>query len=304
MPPRPIRLDSLAETILRNRSNITQGSLQTYLGCLKRIVKNLAPELVEPKLEFFLKSTRRIIEFLETAPMSSAKTTFAALVVLTQEHPKTADVYRAEMNRLSEIYRESEKHQTLSKNEVFVPWTELQEQYKEMMTKLSPLFSTKQPNFQIYLILRDLVVASVYMLIPPRRIKDFTHFKLKDVDKKVDNYFQDGAKPKFVFNTYKTSKHYGPQEVEIPPELYQILKQFLKVNKWTYLFNTATDAPMSQSQLTRCLNRIFGDRVSVNVLRHSYISEFLKDAPKLTEMEKLAKDMGHSVVEQQFYRRA
>jgi hypothetical protein len=37
------------------------------------------------------------------------------------------------------------------------------------------------------------------------------------------------------------------------------------------------------------------------MLRHIYLSDKLKDVPKLQELEKLAADMGHSLKEQMEY---
>ena len=43
------------------------------------------------------------------------------------------------------------------------------------------------------------------------------------------------------------------------------------------------------------LNKIFGKEVSVNMLRHVYLSNYYKGMPKLSNMEELAFSMGHNV---------
>jgi hypothetical protein len=77
---------------------------------------------------------------------------------------------------------------------------------------------------------------SVYVLIPPRRSKDYTELKLVNVDKSKDNYM-DTIKRKniFVFNAYKNAGKLGTQTVEIPLALKTIITKFIPKNNSEYL---------------------------------------------------------------------
>jgi hypothetical protein len=44
-----------------------------------------------------------------------------------------------------------------------------------------------------------------------------------------------------------------------------------------------------------------GLKISTSMLRHIYLTDKLKDVPKLVELEQLASDMGHSLKEQLEY---
>ena len=53
---------------------------------------------------------------------------------------------------------------------------------------------------------------------------------------------------------------------------------------------------LSSSQISRMLNKIFdGKKISVDMLRHIYLTDLYKNVPSIRDMEKTAEDMGHSV---------
>jgi uncharacterized protein YneF (UPF0154 family) len=51
---------------------------------------------------------------------------------------------------------------------------------------------------------------------------------------------------------------------------------------------------LSSPQINRILNYAFSKNISTNMLRHIYLTEQYKNVPKITEMENLAEQMGHS----------
>ena len=71
---------------------------------------------------------------------------------------------------------------------------------------------------------------------------------------------------KFYFNKYKTSDTYGLAKVDVPKELDSILKKWLKINPSEYVLISSNNKPLSSSQITKMLNKIFGKEVSVNML--------------------------------------
>jgi hypothetical protein len=59
---------------------------------------------------------------------------------------------------------------------------------------------------------------------------------------------------------------------------------------------------LSTITLNQRLNKIFKKPISVNMIRHAYISHlYPDDMPKLEELNKIAHDMGHNINEQQKY---
>ena len=70
-----------------------------------------------------------------------------------------------------------------------------------------------------------------------------------------------------------------------------LLKKWLKVNPSDYVLISSNNKPLSSSQITRMLNDVFGKKVSVNMLRHIYLTNYYKDVPPIKDMEKIAGKM-------------
>jgi hypothetical protein len=106
------------------------------------------------------------------------------------------------------------------------------------------------------------------------------------------NYYNNGV---FLFNNYKTNKVYKSQIEAVPKELNDILKVYLKFKpKNDHLLCYYDGTPLNHSnQITRILNRIFGNKISVNMLRNIFISD--KFSPAIKDMEDVAQAMGTSV---------
>jgi hypothetical protein len=109
-------------------------------------------------------------------------------------------------------------------------------------------------------------------------------------------------KSKFVYNTYKTAKKYGREEVAIAPSFKKILTKYLKkLPNQDYLLMKPNGTKFSAQNITRELNSIFGKKISTSMLRHIYLSNLYKDVPKLNQMIRTAEEMGHSVGEAMKY---
>jgi len=118
-----------------------------------------------------------------------------------------------------------------------------------------------------------------------------------------------GGKPtEFIFNKFKTSKKYGQQTVPVAPDLVPVLEMYLKHhplckgNKGKTVeckFLVAPDGTAfhAPNTITRMLNTIFGKKVGSSMMRHIYLSSKYD----VSEMEKDANEMGHSMEEQRKY---
>jgi integrase len=125
--------------------------------------------------------------------------------------------------------------------------------------------------------------------------------KIKNYDKNKDNYI---LKNKFIFNKYKTSKFYGKQEIIINDELFKLLKKYIKLNPYNsdYLFNNLKGEKLSNITMNQKFNKIFDNKkISINAIRHSYLSKIYKDIPKLENMKNTANNMGHSIEQALLY---
>lgn len=160
---------------------------------------------------------------------------------------------------------------------------------------------------------RKRAIMALYILIPPRRIIDFSYMKLiKTYIKKYklnldDNYIvfnKQGGQ--MIFNNYKTNETYGQQIFNIPPKLKLILLGYIEeynIDYNKYLL-TGTNEPMTQPQLTKEITNITkeytGKPINLNILRHSYINSIPTNIT-LGERREISEKMAHSIMTQLTY---
>lgn len=276
--------DELASVIKTNRPKISDSSIKTYTSLLHNLYKKLNGE---DGVDFFKNEKNKILEHVDNIQSNqSKKTLLSALYILTNEeqYHKNMIKYANEVNN----HYKSQKHDP-ERLKNLPALEELKEQYNIYKNNLK-----KSPSIENYIDYFIVAVSST-ALMPPRRALDWTEMKLRNVDKKTDNYI-DGKY--FVFNKFKTAKFKDDEEkrVLIPDELKKIINKFMKVSDNDYLiYNHNTGKKLNSSQFTKMLNSIYGKKVGVDVIRSVYLSELYKGLPKLQELEQIADDMGTSI---------
>ena len=149
---------------------------------------------------------------------------------------------------------------------------------------------------------KDKALVGLYVLTPPRRL-DYGLMKIGNGNDTNFNYYtSEGLK----FNKYKTDKTYGTQMIKISSKLKKIIDDYINeygLNNGDLLFGTKNGTPYKN--FTTFMNKIFKKytkkTISVNVLRHSFISEYLKTNRSVNDMKKIATLMAHSPTEQKYY---
>jgi len=214
-----------------------------------------------------------------------------------------------------------EKTETQSSN--WEDWKQVQNTWGQLKT--SALSNISSPITEgEYNKLLDLVVLSLYVLIPPRRNSDYNNMKVVSqytpevADALSGSNILDWSNKRFIFRRYKTSKKYGEVVIEIPPELSQILSVYFdkkgilrhlqpatkskgKASKATApvvvepFLTFWNDKPFVINSITRILNRIFGKKIGSSMLRHIFTTN--KFGKQLEEQKEIAEQMGHSVAE-------
>jgi len=293
-------METIVATIKSNRPNLSSSSLRTYGYVLKKLLGQL--DIEEKDFKKILDHPQKVLEILKDQTPQSRKTTLAVLISLFGRNEKT-DLFHNQMLRDAQKYNDILKSQnkTTKQTENWMSWAEVQKVYNDLYKHLNPLWKKQKLSKKDLLNLVDLIMLSVYVLIPPRRSTDYVLMKIKNYTEK-DNYL-DLKKGEFVFNQYKTAKTYGQNIVKIPTKLKTLLKKWVAVNPTDYLLFDSKMSPLTQSRLTIKLNNIFDKNISSSLLRHIYITDVvLKDAPKITELEKVASQMGHSTSAQAEYR--
>lgn len=280
----------IAESLQKSRPSLGASSIKTYTSILRSLHRKVFGDESEPSMETF-KEDKKILDFLRDVPPNRRKTILSALVVLTDEGK-----YREVMNKdVSEYNTEIAKQElTPSQEKSWINKDQLDDVYKDlkhtadMLLKKTHLTPSDLQKIQEYIMIS--VMGGFF--IPPRRALDYCLFKIKNVDKDVDNYFESGSKPKMVFNKYKTSKTYGQQVIDIPKELKTILMKWIKVNPTEYLLFDTNMSPLNSVKVNQRLSKIFkgiSTGTSVNALRHSYLTT--KYGHTIQQAKAIDKDM-------------
>ena len=300
--------ETLQEIIKKLRPNLSDNTIRTYISIIRSLHRKLnptSPYLVsaEDIIEFFQKESKKVLEFLKDVEFNKRKTILASLVVVCGDE-ECVKAYREQMLKDATKYNEQQRNQTKTQaqKDNWISQDTVMRIYRKLYKDVSPLFRLEKLTKKQLQELQNLVILSVYTQIPPRRLLDYTMFKLRNVDKAKDNYMD---KRTFVFNQYKTAKKYNQQTVNIPQRLRNIILKWESKHNNDYLLFDESGNPLSPPRLTLKLNKIFGGKkISVNMLRHIYITdEVLDNAPALRKLEEMAEDMGHSVGTQNLYRK-
>lgn len=277
-------MKDLKEFIKERRPALAEGSVRTYNSILKSLYKKVFGEGEIDTKKF--DETDKILHSLNDLPANRRKTILSALVIAT-DNSKYRSLMLDDIKDYNSEIAKQEKSETQKENwiegdQIKALWTDLKRN-TDLIYKKSHLTSNDLQQIQLFILLSLLGG----MFIPPRRSLDYCNFKIKNINKEEDNYLD---KATMVFNRYKTAKTYGEQKVQIPPTLKALLSKWIKVNPTDYLFFDNNMNPLTAVKINQRLNKMFeGKKVSVNQLRHTYLTD--KYADTLEQKKKIDKDM-------------
>lgn len=287
----------MEEIIVKNKPNLSKSTVKTYISLLKSLYYKKHDKGTDIDIDWF-NNQDEIIELLKDKIPSNRKTTFSALMSVATKKDK----YTEQLGEDIKTYKTENKKQKMSdkQKDNWIDFEEIEKINKDMYKKVKPLLLSEELTPEEFKKLQTFIILSLTSgyWFPPRRSQDWTNFKIKNIDKQKDNYID---KNNFVFNSYKTAKTYGKQTVEIPKVFKTILTKYIKLNPHDYLIATESGSHLSNARLTQILNQFFGKNISTSMLRHIYLTNKLKDVPTITEMEKTATEMGHSLDEALLY---
>jgi hypothetical protein len=283
----------LSETLLQNRPALKESSLSTYSSILSSFYTKMKGE---DGLQFFRNNAKEILSSLKDVPSNKRKTLLSGLYILTG-----IKEYQNLMIEDCKVVNSQNKLQekTVTQEENWLSFQDIQLKYQQYLAIASKMLNNKQ-------ILNEKVMMQFWLLalcsgavIPPRRTQDYSLMKIRNFDRKTDNFYE---KDQLVFQTYKTAKIYGKVVFnlkELAPELNTLMKKWVKVNETDYLLYSSAKKPMLPPQITHLNNDIWGKQVSTNMYRHIYLTNFYenKQIPSLADMEELSKMMGHSILQ-------
>ena len=282
-------MSELTKFIKDKRPTLSEGSLKTYTSILKSLHKKIWGG--EIKVKDF-DDSKKVLDFLKDLEPNKRKTLLSALVVITDD----SDYRKLMMQDVSDYNKQINKQEkTESQKESWISTEDVKTIYDmlkknaDLLYKKSSHSSSELQQIQNFIILA--LMSGVF--IPPRRSLDYCEFKIKNINKDVDNYLD---KNKLVFNRYKTAKTYGQQTVDIPVQLRNILTKWSKINPSEYLLIDTNGNKLNSVKLNQRFNSIFGGKkIATNQLRHTFLSDkYAETSKKQKQLEADLTEMGTS----------
>ena len=281
---------NIKEYIKNKRSTLSKSSIDTYNSILVNLYKSVFDK-DEINTDDF-NDSKKILKHLDTLPNNKRKTILSALVVITDN-----DDYRKQMLKDIDDFNtdinKQEKTETQKNN--WIDTLDINELYSDLKKTAQALYRLKHLSPSDYQLIQNYVIISLLggIYIPPRRSKDYIDFKIKNINTETDNYLKG---KKLYFSSYKTSKTYGLQVIDIPTQLHTILKKWISINPTEYLFFDSKMNRLTNVKLNQRINKLFNNKkVGVNSFRHAFLTDKYKNlSDKLDEMDSDFKKMGSS----------
>jgi hypothetical protein len=307
---------------------LSASTLKLYNGTLDK-VKKCGIDIDNVDIEE-LKKTCSDNDF----PLSKIKLINSSLLWYSKNNNKNTDIIELLHKNVKDDIKEHKykyMNNELFENEIdkYIEWETIMHIYN----KLEELCNLNEENENIY---EEYLILSLYILIPPRRIEDYLYMKITDnmlerdkdcilwedndknnkydydkvktIKEKDDNsnYFIMKENESFLlFNKFKTKKYYFSQMLEVPVKLDKIIKKFIDIKKIGIndnIFNCSKTSFVLK--INKIFERYIGKKISVNIIRHSRITNELKNN-KITENYKhiLSQKMAHAITTQSLYKK-
>ena len=216
------------------------------------------------------------------------------------------------MNRVL-IAKSKEQKLTDAEREKYLPYERIQEVFYDAW--LSPHES-----------LEDKMLVGFYTRMPPvradySRLRVYCNTRPDTSENHIQIWGQIQRQPyscsvEVFIGEHKTAGTAGTLKRIVPGEVAHLMFEYLRaysamagVSLATYL---SREEPIYlfdfvPAEITTRLQRVFlrytGKAISVNIIRHSYITKQMEGRPPLAQVETEAQEMGHSVLTHETYRR-
>jgi len=236
-----------------------------------------------------------------------------------KKYQKIYDKYKKMLWGLNKSYMMEKSKQTknIKETENWLDWSVIQKfqrsekaSVKKMGYNQSSTTYFKPRDVEA---LKRLLVLSLYVLQPPRRLEYgnmhvITHkkyLKLDEEDQTHNNYIviKNKKSKYFSFGDVKSqmSDDETPQIIKISTALNGIINMYLSLessSSTSFLHNSRGGDETSNSlskYLIKIFSNTFNKKIGSNLLRHIYLSEIMKDSVPLQKRKEIAALMNHSI---------
>jgi hypothetical protein len=270
-----------------NALDIKDSSKKLYLSQLNKLNDGK-----EPTNYKFLQDTEAIEKKLEKYSDNSKRTFYVAIISYLPEKNTARKYYYDRMMDVNKASREKAGQKSEKQTENWMSQEEVMSVWEKLKTEAEPILRKRKVSDAETKILESYVILSLYVMQPPRRSLDYTQMMVvpmyDDNMDKAFNYLSLKDK-KFYFNNYKTAGTYKTQTQDIPEDLFAILKKYRKEG----LLLQRDERALTSPEMTHLLNKIFGKKISVSMLRSIFMSS--KHSENAKELYNDVKMMGTSV---------
>jgi integrase len=298
------------EILKNNKPLISEITLNGYYNIIRKIYYTIYPEdkskdksNKDKNLDINKLLNIPVEIMIDTIPLVDKSLTYkknilCAVIALKPE----CDLKTQIKNTNTLITTKAESQEPSQKNiDNHVTKEQIQDKYNELFERTKTYWDEipKLDNMDMfklkYMELQDYVIFCLIssIFIPCRRSRDWYDFKIRNINTDTDNYID---KKEFVFNAYKTSKTYGEYRMEIPKELYRILRKWIRLNPNDYLFTNSKFYNLDASGFAKRSNKIWGrPGLSVNSMRHAKLQNDYPEMAHISELKQDLKDMSTSL---------
>jgi len=281
------------------KGKVKDSSTNLYINNLKRLNDNQ-----EIKSLAFLKDTEKIFSKLEKYKPNTKKSYLISIVSTLKDKPnmkKVAKTYYDAMMKLNGELKETHNTKSEVQKENWITQEEVKAKLEELKAKIPQ--DKKKLTAEEFKDLTNYFVLSLYVLQSPRRNLDYqdnllTRKSIQDIPSNTN--ITDMETGEFIFSNYKTEKKYKTQRVPFSEEFKGCLDLWLKYHP----LRKEKKAPIpllcdfegqtfkQTNDITRILNKIFGKRIGVSMLRNIFLTDKFGGAIK--EIKETTLEMGTS----------
>lgn len=288
-------------------SHLSRNSIRTYVSVLNSFLKQMGLQGCSGDVLGVLGDHEDVVfDYIKCLSDSRIKLLCSALLFHSPGHPKLQSCIKEASIRCA--LQDEKQELTTSQKLAYKSWDDILQVRNQLKQKCNAHWIKLNLSSADYFDLQNYIIVCILTYLPPRRCLDFCLMGVDDSDPTIQNcLIRTDDSCFFVFNRFKTDKKYGPQTIEIPSELAEILREWLKVSKSKYLCHISQSnlEPFRSDQFSRRIAAIFGQKgFGVNLLRHAYVSDnLLSQMPFLEELRDQAYKLGHSMHETVLYKK-
>jgi len=302
-------MSNLYETIFKPVENLSHRTKHTYISKMMSLNPN-------PKSLTFLYDTNAILKQFADGSDHTKKSYLSAICSTIKYSPKKRtkklekayNLYQTELayvnNKIStttNTLSAKDKDNWVTREEITAKLRNYKRRFNRIVKKDANDISDDE-----FMVILEYVILALYTLQAPRREKDFMLMFINSDDLNS----VDMEKQQFIYREFKDKRALGTQVIDIPDDLFKIIKIYVRILKNRFKSNSNEslndDTPIKflvkpsgrfvlRGDIRTILSAIFGKPVGPNSLRRTYATETYK--PILDKMKTDAKNMGTSTAQ-------